>query len=361
MNIPFRAAVGAGASGDRLIHIGGRKLRAAMPMLPRRAFIGTLTLGLLAEHRRAAAQPAAKAPVIGWLTGGYVARKGSPIFKAFTDRLRDLGYVVGQSVLVNVRTPEHGTSEEYADLAADIVALRVDVILAANPHSLEAATKATKTIPIVGADLESDPVEKGWAVSLARPGGNVTGVFLDIPEISGKQIQFLREVKPNLTGVAILGDPRVNELQFRAAEAAAKGAGLTIRTLPIRSQNEIQGAITAAAHQGMGALGVLTSPLVNISLRAIADAAIQHRLPAICPFVPIFAEAGGLLAYGPDFPDLFRRAAGYVSEILKGAKPSDLPIQRPEKFELVINLKTAKALGLTIPPSLLLRADRVIQ
>jgi putative ABC transport system substrate-binding protein len=344
-----------------MIESGDAGAQTTARLIPRRSFVGTLGLGMLTAHRRAHAQTSAKAPRIGWLSGGFVAQQESPNFRAFKQGLRDLGYVIGQNVLVDVRSPKRDEIGEYPDLGTRLVATGVDVILAANPHSLEAVTRATKTIPVVGVDLESDPVAKEWVVSLAHPGSNVTGFFLDIPEMSGKQLQFLKEVKPNLTRVAVLGDPRVNKLQFRATEVAARGGGLTLQSLPVKSQNEISNAIAEAARERAGALVALTSPLVNISLGHIADAALKHRLPAICPFVPIFAQAGGLLAYGPDFPDLFRRAAGYVATILKGTKPSELPVQRPTKFELVINLKTAKALGLTIPPSLLLRADEVIQ
>jgi len=334
--------------------------QTTLPVIPRRAFIGILGLGLLAEPRRANAQAPAKAPRVGWLSGPAGARHGSPDFKAFTEGLRELGYVIGQNVVVDVRTPGDKV-EQYPDLAARLVTEGVDVILAANPHSIEAVIKATKTIPVVGVDLESDPVARGWVTSLARPDRNLTGFFLDIPEMSGKQLQFLKEVKPDLARVAVLGDPRVNEKQFRAIQDAARGARLTLQSLPVKSPNDIQGVIAEAAHQRASALVALTSPLVNNSLRRIADAAVKHRLPAICLFVPGFTEAGGLLAYGPDFRDLFRRAGRYVAMILKGAKPGELPVQRPTKFELVINLKTAKALGLTIPQSLLLRADQVIE
>ena len=332
--------------------------QTTLPVIPRRAFIGILGLGLLAEPRRANAQAPAKAPRVGWLSGPFGAQQGSPHLKAFTEGLRELGYVIGQNVIVDVRTPGDKV-EQYPDLAARLVT--VDVILAANPHSLEAVIKATKTIPVVGVDLESDPVARGWVTSLARPGRNLTGFFLDIPEMSGKQLQFLKEVKPDLARVAVLGDPRVNETQFWAIQDAARGANLTLQSLPVKSPNDIQGVIAEAAHKRASALVALTSPLVNNSFRRIADAAVKHRLPAICLFVPGFAEAGGLLAYGPDFLDLFRRAGSYVAMILKGAKPGELPVQRPTKFELVINLKTAKAIGLTIPPSLLQRADQVIE
>jgi putative ABC transport system substrate-binding protein len=282
--------------------------------------------------------------------------------KAFLESLQEMGYVPGQNFLLEFRGPERPDKyEQHADLAAQLVAAGVDVILASNPSAIEATTKATKTIPIVGVDLESDPVAKGWAATLARPGGNFTGFFLDIPEISGKQLQFLKEIKPVLSRVAVLGDSRVNELQSRATEAAARGAGLTIQAFSVRDIGEVPGAIAEAARQRAGALVVLTSPLVFNNLGRIADAAVKHRLPAICPFAPAFADAGGLIAYGPDITDLFRRAAGYVARILRGAKPGELPVQRPEKFGLVVNLKTARALKLTLPQSLVLRADRVIE
>ena len=274
--------------------------------------------------------------------------------------LRARGHVIGETVLVDGRAPQHNTIEGYSALASQLVGAGVDVLLAANPQALDVVTKATKTIPIVGVDLESDPAAKGWVTSLARPGGNVTGFFLDVPEMSGKQLQLLKEVTPTLARVAVLGDRAVNELQFRAAEAAARSGGLTLQLLPIKSTNETPGAIAEAARQRASALLVLTSPLLFPSLTVIAEAAVKHRLPTINLFVPFFAEAGGLLAYGPDFHDLFRSAAGYVDRILKGAKPGDLPVQRPTKFEFIVNLKTANALSLQIPQSLLLRADRVI-
>ena len=329
--------------------------------MPRRSFIGACAFGLVASHRLVDAQTSAKSATVGWLSGNFAAQPESPPLSAFKETLRELGYVIGQNVVLNVESPQRNDAEEYSRLAAKLVAQRVNIILAANPHSLEAVTKATRSIPIVGVDLESDPVAKGWVASLARPGRNTTGFFLDIPEISGKQLQFLKEVRPGLTRVAILGDPRINELQFRATEAAARSAGLTFQLSQMTSTNEIQGAIAKAAAQRAGGLVALTSPLVNTNFRRIADAALAHRLPSICGFVPGFAEAGGLLAYGPDFADLFRRAAGYVVAILKGSAPGELPVQRPTKFQLVINRKTATLLGLELPPSLSMRADQVIE
>ncbi len=328
-------------------------------MIPRRVFIGTVGLGLLVSRRRASAQASAKGPRVGWLSSQKAL---TPPLKAFLEGLQEMGYVPGQNFLFELRAPERPDKyEQYPDLAAKLVAAGVDVILAGTPSAIEATTKATKTIPIVGVDLESDPVAKGWAASLTRPGGNFTGFVLDIPEISGKQLQFLKEVKPDLRRVAVLGDPRVNSLQSRATEDAARGAGLTIQALSVRDIGEVSAAVAGAARQRAGALVVLTSPLVFNNLGRIVDAAAQHRLPAICLFAPAFADAGGLIAYGPDLPDFYRRAAGYVSRILKGAKPGDLPLQRPDKFQLVVNLKTARALKLTVPQSLVLRADRVIE
>ena len=324
--------------------------------MDRRRFLLTSLAGALAAPLGAEAQPAGRVYRIGWLSGG--AQYG---LQAFSDSLRDGGFVVGQNVVLDLLSPERGTAAEYADLAAALVARSPSVVLAANPYSLEALTKATASIPIVGVDLESDPVAKGWVVSLARPGRNVTGFFLDIPEMSGKQLQMLQEVRPALTRVAVLGHARINELQFRATETVAGRLGVALHTLRLTDSKEIPGLVAEAARQKAGALVALTSPLINFGMKALAVATLTHRLPAVCGFVPGFAEAGGLLAYGPDFPDLFRRAAGHVLEILRGARPGDLPVQRPTKFPLVLNLKTAKALRLTIPPSLLARADQVIE
>jgi len=324
----------------------------------RRAFVTGLGAALAAPLATGA-QQAGRVPRVGWLSGGFVAQTGS--LQAFTDGLREGGFVVGQNVILDVLFPERGTPAEYADLAVRLIARSPSVILAANPHSLEAITKATTSIPIVGVDLESDPVAKGWAVSLARPGRNLTGFFLDVPEMSGKQLQMLQEIRPAITRVAVLGDPRINELQFHATEIVAGRIGVTLHALSITEGKQIPGLVAEAARQKAGALVALTSPVVNINMKSLAEAALIHRLPTVSGFVPGFAEAGGLLAYGPDFPDLFRRAAGHVLEILRGSRPGDLPVQRPTKFPLVINMKTAKALGLTIPPSLLLRADQVIE
>jgi putative ABC transport system substrate-binding protein len=320
--------------------------------LTRRHAVVALVFGLVVPPRRASAQ---KLPRVGYL-GGNVPLN----IDALLGGLQAAGYVRGQNFELEFRMSERPDTG-VAALASQVVAAGVDVILASNPFAIEAAIKATKTISIVGVDLESDPVARGWAATLAHPGGNFTGFVLDIPEMSGKQLQFLKELKPDLRRVAVLGDPRLNALQFRATEVAARDAGLTIQALSIKDPSEISSAISTAARQRAGALVVLTSPMIFNNFRHVTEAAIKDQLPAICPFAPSFADAGGLIAYGPDVPDLFRRAGEYVSRIFKGAKAGELPVQRPEKFRLVINLKTARALKLTVPQSLVLRADQIIE
>jgi putative tryptophan/tyrosine transport system substrate-binding protein len=327
--------------------------------MDRRRFLLTSLAGAFVAPLATQAQPIAKAPRVGYL--GRSAGRETPGFKAFAEGLRDLGYVVGENVVVDVRTPEQDKVEQYRDVASGLVAGGVDVILASNPYAVEAATKATTTIPVVAVDFESDPVAKGWVTTLARPGRNVTGFFLDLPEITGKQLQILRDVTPKLSRVAALGDARVNEPQFKSAEIGARGTRLTIQRLPVSGLDEIPAALADAVRRRAAALLVLSSPMIFGGLPRVADAAVKYRFPSISLFVPFFAEAGGLLAYGPAFVDPFRRAASYVDRILKGAQPGQLPVQRPSKFEFVVNLKTAKVLGLTIPPSLLQRADQVIE
>jgi putative ABC transport system substrate-binding protein len=325
----------------------------------RRGFL--VGLSLLVGLSSASAAPPSRPVRIGWLSGRVGARPGSAPLKAFEEGLREGGFVVGQTALLDINTPEHERAGDYAALTARLIARAPDVILAANPSAIEAVARATTSIAIVGVDLESDPVAKGWVASLGRPGRNLTGFFLDIPEMRGKHLQLLQEVRPTLTRIAVLGDSRINELQFGAAEAMAAHAGVTLRKLAVTDPGDIPPAIGDSVRQGAGALVVLTSPLINNNLKRVAETALAHRLPAICGFVPSFAEAGGLLAYGPDFSDLFRRAAGQVVAILKGAAPHEQPIQRPTKFPLVINVTTAKALGVSVPHTLLVRADHVIE
>jgi putative ABC transport system substrate-binding protein len=245
-------------------------------------------------------------------------------------------------------------------LAVELVRGRPDVIFARGAGALAATKSATDTIPIVAVDLESDPVATGFVRTLARPGGNVTGVFLDVPELSGKQLQLLRDIIPTISRVAVLGDSVLNAPQFRATAQAARALTIHVQKLDVRASADLDRAMEAARKGNARAVILLSSPLVFVHRTEIGSMAATRHLPAVSMFVE-FAEAGGLMVYGPSLREAFRRCGGYVAKILQGAKPADLPIERPEKFDLVINLKTAKALGLTIPPSLLQRADQVIE
>ena len=275
---------------------------------------------------------------------------------AFVGGLRDLGYQDGHNIVIDWRrAPEDGAGEIEA-----IVQQAPACLVLPGPFRLARGLGLTTTIPIVAIDLESDPVAGRFVASLARPGGNVTGIFLDLPELAGKQIELLREAVPRLARLAVLWDERVSGPQLRAAEAAAQTAGITLIPVPIRSAADLADVVDRAMTARPQALLVLTSPDVFAARTRIAEGALRHRLPTASIF-PAFADAGGLLGYGPDLLGMYRQAAQYVDRILKGARPADLPIQRPSKFQFVINLKTARALGLTIPASLLARADKVVE
>jgi putative tryptophan/tyrosine transport system substrate-binding protein len=326
--------------------------------MQRRAFLTTIAGAVAGIPAGVSAQPPTKPTRVGWLTGRPRGRPEG--HAAILEGLKEHGYT-GRDIVVETAGPESPSPEGYPALARQMVAGRPDIIIATNPYSIDAAVKTTSTIPIVAIDLESDPVARGWVASLSRPGGNLTGFFLDAPELSGKHLQFLREIKPDLRRVAVLGAIHINELQFHAAAVAAKTAGITLVTSMVAHAEQIQDRVAEAARQRVGALLALTSPLVSRGLEPLAAAALKHRLPTICAFVPLYAEAGGLIAYGPNFDELFRRAGAYAGRVLKGAKVGELPVQRPEKFDLAINLKTARALGLTLPVLLVQRADRVIE
>jgi putative tryptophan/tyrosine transport system substrate-binding protein len=300
------------------------------------------------------AQPGRRLRRVGYVT----SERRSVNVEVFEQRLRELGYVLGDNVEIDYRFGE-GHAERVPALVAEVLKHGVDVLLAANPHVIRAARAAGATIPIVAIDLESDPVAEGWVKSLARPGGNLTGFFLDIPELSGKQLQFLTEARPKLQRVGIVWDSRVAGGQFRATERAAQAAGLRLQSLPVRGAQDLDAVFQTARREQTEAIVILSSPSVFNNLGRLADLSLQLRLPAISVF-PEFANAGGLMGYGPTLPDLFRQSADYVSRILKGEAAGDLPVQRPVRFKLVVNLKTANALGLAFPPSVLARADTVI-
>jgi putative ABC transport system substrate-binding protein len=323
----------------------------------RRQFLAALGVATLSLPIRAGAQPRTPLPRIGYVSVG--SRDGVTA-AALDHGLRELGYVHGQTALLEMRYG-NGDVSRLPALIQELLALKVHVLVATSPYGIRAALQATRTVPLVGLDLESDPVEAGFVPSLARPGGNFTGFFLDLPELGGKQIELLREAVPRLARVAVLWDVNVAGTQFGATEAAARAAGVRLQSLPVQHADELRGALEKAARESAQGLIFLSSPLVFRSRKRLAELARAHRLPAISIF-PQFADEGGLLGYGPDLADLMRRGvAGYVDRILRGAKPGDLPIQRPVRFDLVVNLKTAQVLGLQIPQVLLMRADRVVQ
>ena len=323
--------------------------------MDRRAFLGSLIGGLLASSLAAEAQQTGKVPHVG-----YVTSSGRTVnVDGFDQGLHDLGYTIGQDVIVEYRFGE-GHTDRLPTLIDEVLRLKVDVLFSPSPGAIRAARQATSTVPIVGIDLETDPVEAGWVKNLARPGGNVTGFFLDLPELSGKLIQLLTEALPRLQRVGVLWDSSVAASQMRATERAARSMRLQPLSLPFRQPEDFPASFEAARHQRVQALVLLSAPSVFLSRDRLADLAFQSRLPAICVF-PQFADAGGLMGYGPNLTNLFRQGASYVDRILKGARPADLPIQRPAVFKLAVNLRTAKAIGLTIPPSLLARADQVIE
>jgi putative ABC transport system substrate-binding protein len=321
----------------------------------------TLLLSLLVALPAGVAQQGAKLPVIGLLDGAFPATftdlKTGPY--GVREGLRDLGYIDGQTVVLAARWAE-GHDERLPALAAELVRLPVDVLVAVGPAAVRAATQATTTVPIVANDLETDPVASGLVASLARPGGNLTGVFLDMPELGGKWLEFLLELLGRAPRVAVLGDPALHAPQFHALDGAARQVGVPLHPVTVRAADEYAPAFAAAVTSGAEALILLSTPLVSRHRERLAALALQHRLPALSLF-PSFAEAGGLLAYGVTPADTGRRGAVFVDKILKGAKPADLPIERPLTLKLVINLKTAQALGLTIPPTLLFQADEVIR
>jgi ABC-type uncharacterized transport system substrate-binding protein len=328
-------------------------------MTTRRAFIGTLAGGLLAVPLAADAQLPAKVPRIGYLSP--LSPTDNPhLLEAFRQGLRELGYVEGQNIAIEYRFAE-GRPERLPALAAELVRLKVDVILTTAAPAPQAAKQATSAIPIVFA-VTGDPVAEGLVASVARPGGNITGLATIAPELVGKQLELLKEVAPKVSRVAVLQNPRdhAHPPMLRQAEGVAGALGVQVHILQARTPPEIEAAFAAMRSQRAGGVLVLRDGLFLVQRTQIAALAAKNRLPAVYGNRE-HAEAGGLMAYGASAPHMFRRAATYVDKILKGAKPADLPVEQPTKFELVVNLKTAKALGLTIPPSLLQRADEVIQ
>jgi putative ABC transport system substrate-binding protein len=314
-----------------------------------------LTLLLLTV---AEAQQAKKAPQIGYLAAGF-ARSASPRVEAFREGLRALGYVEGKDVVIQYRNAD-GKVDQVARNAMELVRLKVDIIVTGGPADTRAAKEATSTIPVV-ITQDPDPVGNGFVASLARPGGNITGLSRLAPELSGKRLELLKEIVPRLSRVAVFGTSTEpgNAQSLRETELAAGALAVKLQYLDILASQDIETAFKAARTGRADAVLVLASPILT-QRKQIADRASTSRIPAIYDRGE-FVDVGGLMSYGVSFPDLDRRAATYVDKILKGANPAELPVEQPTKFELVINLKTAKQIGLAIPPQVLARADKVIR
>jgi putative ABC transport system substrate-binding protein len=318
-----------------------------------------LCIMLFAPSVYAHAQQPAKIPRIGYLSFGSPSFTPARV-EAFRQGLRDLGYVEGKNIVIEYRWAE-GKIERLPDLATELVRLKVAVIVTAGPADTRAAKGATNTIPIVMTQ-DTDPVGNGFVASLARPGGNITGLATLSPEISGKQLELLKEIVPKLSRVAVFGSSTVpgSAQALKETELAAVALGVQLQYLDVLDPKDIETAFRAASKGRADAIVVLGSPVLNTQRTQISELAVKSQLPATYGR-PEFVEAGGLMNYGASYNDLSRRAATYVDKILKGAKPADLPVEQPTKFELVINLKAAKQIGLTIPPNVLARADKVIK
>jgi putative ABC transport system substrate-binding protein len=317
-----------------------------------------VTLTLLLLPCSAGAQQAARISRIGVLSPAPTTAASASPFSALRDKLRELGYIEGQNIALEFRLAD-GHLNRLPELAADLVRLQVDVIVTDGGDSVaRVAAAATKTIPIV-MGTSTDPVASGLVASLARPGGNVTGFVLPYADLAGRRLQLLKEMVPTVSRVAVLWDADSGEPQLRAAAAAAPALGVHLESLPVRERADLDAAFEKARRQGAGALLQLASRRLSDNRKAIAERVLRYRLPGV--FELGFAETGVLASYGPRTRDNFSRAAVYVDKILKGARPGDLPVQYPLTFYLEINLRTAKSLGLTVPPSVLLQATRIIE
>ena len=328
----------------------------------RRIFLSAVAGGLFAAPLAAEAQRVAGLPRVGHLAiAGSTSIPQPPPenWDAFVAALQEAGYVEGQHFVFEHRDARN-RSELFPAAAAELVRANVTVIFARGGHAVRAAKQATNTIPIVAVDLETDPVVAHFVKSLPRPGGNVTGMFLDLADLSGKHMELLKDLVPRLSRLAVVGDPEINVSQFRATETAGRVLSVKVQTLEVRHADDFAAAFRVAVRDNVGALLVLSSPLTLAHRRQIADLAVKHRLPTMFVYRS-HVDAGGLMSYGPNLPDMFHHCGVYVARILAGSKPAEMPVERPTVFELVINLKTAKTLGLTIPPSLLQRADQVIE
>ncbi len=334
-----------------------------MPTHNRRQFLqGSLVLAgvSLFPGREAAGQPAAKAPRIGFLAVGSRAGRAF-LIEGFRQGLREHGYVEGQNIVIEYRFSED-RNDRLPALASELVGMKVSLIVASGTPASFAAKQATSTIPIVMGGIAADPIETGLVTSLARPGGNITGMSMMTSQLGGKRLELLKRTVPNLALVAVFWNPPNPAYGpiLKELEAAAPTLHLRLQRVEVRVPDDFDGAFQAATRQRAGALIVPGDPLFSNRPRMVADLSIKHRLPTIMELKE-FVEVGGLLSLGLDLVDSYRRAAGHVDKILKGANPAELPMEQPTKFDLAVNLKTAQALGLTIPQSVLLQATQVIR
>jgi len=321
------------------------------------ALILALILAVVAAPLAAEGQQVGKVYRIGYLS---IASGPSPRTEALRQGLRELGYIEGKNITIEYRFAQE-KADRLRGLATELVNLKVDLIVTGGPTATRAAQQATRTLPVVMA-WGGDPVEARFVASLAQPGSNITGLTSMATELGSKRLGLLKEAVPHISRVAVLWNPSHSEASasFRETEGATRALGLSLESIEVRSAADLEGAFRRAVTRHADALTVLLDPVTLLNEAKVAELAARSRIPSIF-YERRFATAGGLMAYGPLDEDLHRRAAGYVDKILKGAKPADLPVEQPTKFEVVINLKTAKALGLTIPPSLLQRADEIIQ
>jgi putative ABC transport system substrate-binding protein len=331
--------------------------------MDRRRFLLSSLAGAVGAPLAAGAQPADRPARLGYLLASLTG--SDPRFRqAFLQGLRDLGHVEGKNLLIEYRDAD-GRPERFPVLAGELVALKVDVIVAAGGTlAAMAAKQATATIPVVFPSV-GDPVAEGLVGSLARPGGNVTGLAVVSPELIGKSLELLKQALPAASRLALLIKPdsvteRVLKARLTAADTAARALGARLQVVEARSPEDFERAFSEMTRGRADAVTVASTPVFDNARRPLVGLAARHRLPAMYSF-KYYVDDGGLMSYGPDVIDLFRRAAGYVDRILKGARPGDLPVEQPTKFDLVVNLKTARTLGLTLPPSFLLRADQVIE
>ena len=327
--------------------------------MKRKITVLTLCALLFALCFQAQAQQPKKVPRIGYLPSGPISERVH-LWDAFRQGMRELGYVEGQNITLVFPSAEV-TPERLPHLAAELVSLKVDVIVAAGTPAVQAAKEATKTIPIV-TPITTEPLETGLVASLARPGGNITGLSYMSSDLSGKRLELLREVVPGVSRIAVLSNPSSATVppMMRKTEVAARALGVQLQRLEVHGPDDFERVFQAATKERAGALLTLDDAFAFTQRTRIVKLATKNRLPAIYGFRE-FVEVGGLMSYAANLSDMYRRAATYVDKILKGTKPADLPVEQPMKFELVINLKTAEQIGLTIPPNVLVRADKVIK